>query len=107
MPQSNEPREDLQDAQQWEEEEETPLPSRPNHNCLYGMQCPQCGSYEPFVIEVRMQVVMYDNGSDAYGDGASGDQECGEDSYCRCVECHHDGTVKDFSQETTNPPVQE
>ena len=95
MYQSNEPREDIQDAQQWQEEDA----SRPNHNCIDGMQCPACQSYEPFIIEVRMQIVMYDEGSDAYGDGASGDLDWDEDAYCRCVICAHEGTVADFRKD--------
>ena len=39
-----------------------------NTNCLSGMQCPKCGSLEPFGIEVTMVVTMSDDGTEDYGD---------------------------------------
>jgi hypothetical protein len=63
-----------------------------NSNCLEGLQCPKCGSYEPFDIEIKTVVRMWDDGSEE----GTGDQEWGADSYCECQQCHHYGTVKDF-----------
>lgn len=68
-----------------------------NENCLDGMQCPQCGSEEPFRIEVITQVTMYDEGSDPW---EGGDQYWDKHSYCRCIACDRDGTVNDFRKET-------
>lgn len=82
-----------------DEQEET---SRPNHNCLYGMQCPTCHSYKPFILEVRTQVLMWDEGSDPYG--AGGDQHWDDTSYCRCEVCDHEGTVRDFRQTPPERP---
>ena len=66
----------------------------PNENCLQGMACPKCGSFGSFAIEVKMTVTMHDNGSDDEG----GDQEWGNESYCRCNACQHTGVVADFRE---------
>lgn len=66
----------------------------PNTNILEGMQCPQCGALEPFHIEIKTVVVMWDSGSEANGD------ECwDDDSYCSCQACLRSGTVRDFRKE--------
>lgn len=66
-----------------------------NTNCLADMQCPQCRSFEPFNIEVKTSMRVFDNGTDDHGD-----TEWDEDSYCECCECGFSGTVADFSKET-------
>jgi hypothetical protein len=63
-----------------------------NTNCLAGIRCPSCGSEGPFIIEVTVQVVMSDEGSE-YGEG---DLHWDEESYMRCAECDFDGTAADF-----------
>ena len=68
-----------------------------NTNCLAGIRCPSCGSEGPFIVEVTVQVVMSDEGSE-YGEG---DLHWDEESYMRCVECDADGTAADFSGELT------
>jgi hypothetical protein len=35
-----------------------------NENCLRGMKCPKCKSYEPFTIAVRSRVRVFDDGSE-------------------------------------------
>lgn len=67
----------------------------PNENCLYGMRCPnpKCGSYEPFLIEAITCAKVYDGGAE------SSDLEWGEDAYCYCVKCDHEGTVRDFRED--------
>jgi hypothetical protein len=65
----------------------------PNENSLEGMQCPQCGSEEPFRIAVHVIMLMYDHGSH---DDKMSSEEWGPDDYCECWECSHAGTVHDF-----------
>jgi len=62
-----------------------------NKNCLEGMCCPECKSEGPFLIGVTCMMLMYDAGSDDYGD-----TDWGAESYCRCKACDHDGMVTNF-----------
>jgi len=62
-----------------------------NENCLEGMRCPECGSYEPFTIHVEAEALMYDNG---YKDVCN--LEWDDDSYCRCKACGFTGVVMNF-----------
>jgi hypothetical protein len=73
-----------------------------NTNCLTGMQCPKCNSLEPFKIEVKTRMKVFDSGTDDHGD-----TEWDADSYCECCECSHCGTVADFSKESPTPLSQE
>ncbi len=71
-----------------------------NSNCLEGIKCPACGSEGPFVIEVRTQVLMYDEGSEDYNSDSHWDNT----SYMRCDECDEcdeDGPAKHFRTPTT------
>ena len=68
-----------------------------NHNCLEGFKCPICGSEGPFIIEVKTQVMMYDDGSDDY----TSDIHWDGDSYMRCYRCDEDGPAKHFRIPTT------
>jgi hypothetical protein len=69
-----------------------------NNNCLEGIKCPSCGSEGPFFIEAKIQVLMWDSGSECniytyhLWDGAS---------YMRCYECDKDGPAQDFRIEVT------
>jgi len=65
----------------------------PNTNCLCGMQCPKCKSFEPFAIEITTTVRVFDDGTD---DQLS-DTHWEDDSYCECGKCTFTGTVKDFA----------
>ncbi len=69
-----------------------------NHNCLEGIKCPICGSEGPFIIEVRTQVMMYDDGSEE----CDSDIHWDGDSYMRCSYCDEDGLAKDFR---STPPI--
>lgn len=63
-----------------------------NTNCLIGIKCPSCGSEGPFIIEVRTQVLMYDNGSE----DCDSDNHWDSLSYMRCYECDRDGQAREF-----------
>jgi hypothetical protein len=68
------------------------------------MQCPQCKSFEPFKIEVKTVMKVFDNGNDDHGD-----TQWDADSYCECCECGFFATVADFSEtssETKAAPEQ-
>tara|TARA_A100001515_G_scaffold22984_1_gene17719 strand:+ start:278 stop:502 length:225 start_codon:yes stop_codon:yes gene_type:complete len=67
-----------------------------NKNCLAGIQCPECLSDGPFVIEVSSTVLMSDDGWD---ENVS-DTYWNDSSYCRCDKCDHVGIVSDFKQQT-------
>jgi len=65
-----------------------------NANCLEGLQCPKCGSYEPFLIAVEAKATVYDNGVDE-----TREENWEDDSPCSCMRCWHVGTVRDFAQQ--------
>lgn len=62
-----------------------------NTNCLEGMQCPKCGSLEPFNIEVKAMARVYDNGTEDFREAQWDDM-----GYCECAECFKYGVVADF-----------
>ena len=66
----------------------------PNSNCLSGMRCPnkECGSYGPFYIAVKVDMLVSDEGSDPIGD-----ENWAADSYCQCRECNRRGIVSEFT----------
>ncbi len=68
-----------------------------NSNCLEGIKCPSCGSEGPFIIEIKTQVLMYDDGAE----DCDSDHHWDKDSYMRCYECDEDGPAQDF-RITTN-----
>ena len=63
-----------------------------NTNCLIGIKCPDCGSEGPFIIEVRTQVLMTDDGSE----DCDSDHHWDSLSYMRCYECDRDGQASEF-----------
>lgn len=65
-----------------------------NENCLKGMQCPKCGSYEPFRINAQVTLTAYDDGTEFNG----GDVEWDDDAACACIECGRTGKVRDFTK---------
>lgn len=75
-------------------EECTPQNSElpPNTNCLEGIRCPKCGSYEPFRITVTCTALAYDEGA-----SNPEDIDWDDESDIRCVECGHTGVVADFT----------
>ena len=70
-------------------EENSELP--PNVNCLEGIRCAKCGSYEPFRITVTCTALVYDAGTDN-----PEDTDWEDESDIRCVGCGHTGVVADF-----------
>ena len=64
-----------------------------NTNCLDGMQCPKCTSFEPFKIEVKTIMKVFDSGTDDHGD-----TQWDADSYCECDKCGFSAIVADFSE---------
>ena len=68
-----------------------------NNNCLEGIKCPKCGSEGPFIVEVRVQVLMHDEGSE----DCNSDNHWDGNSYMRCYMCDADGLAKDFNTTTT------
>ncbi len=67
-----------------------------NTNCLEGFRCPKCGSLEPFFIEAKVVVKVYDSGTEEQ----EGDTEWDNASYCRCGNCDIIGDVADFRSES-------
>jgi hypothetical protein len=67
----------------------------PNVNCLAGMRCPNpaCGSHGPFQIRGEASFTVTDDGTDDYEN-----VEWYDDSRCRCNECQHCSTVKEFTE---------
>ena len=63
-----------------------------NTNFLEGMQCPECKSFEPFTIEVKTVMQVFDSGTDDHGD-----TQWDDDSYCQCCTCGFCATVAVFS----------
>ena len=62
-----------------------------NTNCLAGIRCPQCGSYEPFDIVVETVAKIYDDGVDH-----TRDTEWDSDSFLYCCNCDDQGIVSEF-----------
>lgn len=62
-----------------------------NTNCLAGMQCPNCKSNGPFIVEVTTTVLLHDDGTEDYGD-----KHWNESSYMSCPECDHEGQAGEF-----------
>ena len=74
-----------------------PIPTM-NTNCLEGIQCPECKSEGPFVIEVSATVLMSDDGWDEH----VSDPTWEDTAYCRCDDCDYVGKVADFKQPETD-----
>lgn len=63
-----------------------------NTNCLEGIRCPKCGSYEPFYIgPVDVTLTVFDDGTEH-----TGDAEWDDDTDIICRECQHSGIVSEF-----------
>lgn len=69
-----------------------------NTQYLAGMQCRGCGHTGPFLIEVRVQLLVHDDGTNTFADGAPSTtgSEWDSNSYCVCPTCHEDGVVFEF-----------
>ena len=68
----------------------------PNTNVLTEFQCPRCKHFGPFYIRISQLVLVYDEGVE----DVQGDNEWTDQSFCSCVECGHEGTVKQFTTAT-------
>ena len=68
----------------------------PNDNCLEGVQCPQCGNEDRFMISANVVAEVTDEGAEVasplYGNGFEWD----DSSMTRCPECDRGGPLKDF-----------
>lgn len=62
-----------------------------NRNCLKGMRCPKCRSEGPFRVQATSIFLVYDDGTDSHED-----TEWEPESYCACVACQHEATVREF-----------
>ncbi len=62
-----------------------------NKNCLADMACPECGSREPFTIEVTCFARTYDDGIEQ-----TEDSDWSALSACACRNCGYDATVQHF-----------
>jgi len=65
----------------------------PNTNCLEGIRCPKCGHEDSFRVEATVLVLVKDQG---VTDDLS-ESQFDADHYCECDNCHHSGTIKDFT----------
>lgn len=65
----------------------------PNTNCLEGIRCPKCGHEDSFKVEATVLVRVEDQG---VTDDLS-ESQFNADHYCECDNCHHSGTIKDFT----------
>jgi hypothetical protein len=65
---------------------------QPNDNCLTDIACPECGNRDQFRIEMKSIFALRDAGTDGYED-----TDWGQNAYCQCCECQHEGKVRDFT----------
>ena len=63
-----------------------------NNNCLTNIACPECGNRDQFRIEMKSVFSLCDAGTVGYED-----TDWGPNGFCQCVECHHEGKVRDFT----------
>lgn len=70
----------------------TDIAQETNTNCLKGLRCPRCGSWEPFYIECTgIQKVYDDDIDDAYYD-----PDWTDESQIVCAECRYEDIVAAF-----------
>jgi len=65
---------------------------RPNENCLINIACPECGNRDQFRIEMKSMFTLRDDGTHGYED-----MEWGQNAFCQCGQCQHEGKVRDFT----------
>lgn len=63
-----------------------------NENCLTNIACPECGNRDQFRIEMKSVFALRDDGTDGYED-----TDWGQNAYCQCGGCQHEGKVRDFT----------
>lgn len=62
-------------------------------SCIGHLACPECGYRDGFVIAYSTMGVFSHDGEIEQ----TGHQEWDDASYCRCTDCGHNGTVKNFT----------
>lgn len=62
-----------------------------NTNCLAGLQCPSCGSFEPFDIVSESVAKVYDDGVEHHSQ-----TDWSDDSFICCCRCSTSGEVREF-----------
>lgn len=67
-----------------------------NHNCLEGLECPECGNHDRLKIFCLTAVFMEDMGS-----GDHEDLEYDDKSHCDCPDCGHGGPLSLFTIKET------
>ena len=74
-----------------------------NENCLFGMECPQCGSEGGFRIDIKCTAYVTDDGVDECSL-----QHCDweDDAYCECVDCGHGAKVATFREASRQKAAQ-
>jgi len=65
-----------------------------NDNCLENISCPECGHTDSFIIEVKTQADVNDEGAVTFGD-----MQWDEWSLITCKNCETWGTVAEFTRE--------
>jgi DNA-directed RNA polymerase subunit RPC12/RpoP len=68
-----------------------------NANCLTGIRCPYCGSYDAFYISAEVLAYVTDDGAEAADNRSIG---WDADSSTECAECGADGPLSDFTVST-------
>lgn len=69
---------------------------------LHDMACPNCGGRRKFFISFSGTCVLNDHGS-----SDDGDHEWEDSSSCRCADCDHGATVKEFTIEGLDEQLEE
>lgn len=66
-----------------------------NTNCLEGIECPYCGSEEPFDIIGTARFRVYDQGSDIFWE-----LEWEDNAFCECIECGYMASIAKFREKS-------
>ena len=66
-----------------------------NINCLDGLRCPECGSYEPFIIRGVADFEAYDDGVTLAEDPQI---DWYDSSWCHCKNCGYAYQIKSFKE---------
>lgn len=69
-----------------------------NEDYMKGMACPQCGYDEKMLIEVRVVVVVDDDGPEDPINTEFTEPVWDEDSWAKCYKCRYEGTVGCFDK---------
>jgi hypothetical protein len=64
----------------------------------WGLACPKCASDDYLQVQITVMANLYPEGTDPHGD-----QGWDGTSFIRCYNCHHTGTVRQFTVEEIYP----